>query len=233
MRRCWIQSLLGLPLLGILCPFPIAAFVSPEQVAVLVNRQSPESVELAKYYMERRSIPLTNRVDLDLPTIDTISREVCEQDVLTHVRETIVKKRLPSTIKVLVTIYGMPLRVRAPKLTTQEEEWIADARGWMQSARGLLREQEQSMVKQKGRVSQSPQLSGDSMISSVEVGKALTTSQIRTWKKQLTALLNELYQHIESMTDLEKKKALFASCEKIVRQVFGKVGVKIDSRPQV
>jgi len=229
MRRYWLQLLMGVALMGILFTFPVLAFVLPEQVAVLVNRQSPESVDLAKYYLERRSILLVNRVDLDLPITDTISRDVYEQDVLKPVRDALVKKELTNTIKVLVTIYGMPLRVQAPRLTTQEEEWIADARGWMQSAMGLLREQEQSIVKQKVRLSQSLQLSGEPIISSVEAGKDLTTSQIRTWRKQLTALLNELHQHIESMTNVEKKKTLFASREKIVRHVFRKVRVKIDS----
>jgi len=192
MRRYWLQLLMGVALMGILFTFPVLAFVSPEQVAVLVNRQSPESVDLAKYYLERRSIPLANCVDLDLPTTDTISREVYEQDVLKPVRDALVKKGLTNAIKVLVTIYGMPLRVQAPRLTTQEEEWIADARGWMQSAMGLLREQEQSIMKQKVRLSQSPQLSGEPIISSVETVKDPTTSQIRTWKKQLIALLLSL-----------------------------------------
>ena len=160
MIRLWLQPYIGLALLGIVFPFPVVAFVSPEQVAVLVNSQISESRDLATYYMERRGIPLGNRVDLDLPMTDTINREVYEQAVLQPVTHALKKNGLANRIKVLVTIYGMPLRVQAPRPTAQEEEWIADVRGWSQSAIGLLREQEEHLVKQKTSLSQELSLLG-------------------------------------------------------------------------
>ena len=89
---------------GLVFPFSAWAFVLPDQVAVLVNAQSSDSRNLAKYYMERRSIPLVNRVDLDLPTTETISREVYEQDLRKPLEEAFTQKGLARTIKVLVTV---------------------------------------------------------------------------------------------------------------------------------
>jgi len=228
MIRHWLQSFIGIALMGLLSPFPIWAFVTPDQVVVLANAQNPDHVDLANYYMERRGIPPVNRVDLDLPITDTISREVYEQDVLSPIREAFIQKGMANRIKVLVTIYGMPLRVQAPRPTAVEEEWIVDARGWVRSAMGLLLEQEQSIVKQTVSLSQSPQSSGDSIIPLVENAKDLTTSQIRSWRKQLTALLNELHQEIEGKNEVEVRETLLTSREKTIRRVFGKIGVKAD-----
>jgi len=214
--------------MGIVFPFPVVAFVSPEQVAVLVNSQISESRDLATYYMERRGIPLGNRVDLDLPMTDTISREVYEQAVLQPVTHALKKNGLANRIKVLVTIYGMPLRVQAPRPTAQEEEWIADARGWSQSAIGLLREQEEHLVKQKTSLSQELPLLGATIIPLAETVKDISLSQVQTWRKKLTVFLNTLLEEFEGKAKVEEKDALLAARAKIIRRLFGKVGATTD-----
>ncbi len=206
--------------------------MSPDQVAVLVNAQSSESMSLGTYYMKRRKIPPGNRVDLNLPIRDSISREVYERDVLRPMREVLIQKGLANRIKVLVSIYGMPLRVQAPTLTAEEENWIADARGWRQSALNLLREQEQLIMPQQASVSQAPQLSGESMISLPNAAKDLTTSQINTWKKQRMALLKGRFSEIEHKTEVEVKNTLLASHAKIVQRVFGKFGARVAMKEQ-
>ena len=108
MMRYLLHALFTIALLGLVWPFSAWAFVSPEQVAVLVNSQSSDSRDLAEYYMERRGIPLVNRVDLDLPTTETMSREVYEQKLRKPLAEALTRKGLAKTIKVLVTVYGMP-----------------------------------------------------------------------------------------------------------------------------
>ena len=229
MRRL-LPSFISVVMMGFCFPVLVSAFVSPSQVAVLANDQSSESLELATYYMERRGIPLVNRIVLDLPTTDSISREVYEQDLLKPVQEALRRKGLSETIKVLVTVYGMPLRVHAPKLTTQEEEWIDDARGWVRSAMGLLREQEAKIVKQHISLSLSPQHSGKSIIPLAETNKKMTASQIRLMRKQLIAELKNIRQGIQRKDDVEEKHAQRALLEKMIRRVFGKVGVKVDGQ---
>ncbi len=229
MRRL-LPAFLSVVMMGLCFPIFAAAIVSPSQVAVLANDQSPESLELATYYMKRRGIPLANRIILDLPTTDSISREVYEQDLLKPVREALEQKGLTKTIKVLVTLYGMPLRVQAPKQTTQEEGWIADARGWVESAMSLLREEEQKVLKQQANLISASQPSRDSMIPLAETEKKMTTSQIRQWRKQLTEVLHDIRQGIERHQGVEDKNTQRGSFEKIIRRVFGKVGVKVDSK---
>ncbi len=220
-------SFIIIVMIGLSFPVLVSAMVSPSQVAVLVNEQSSESLDLATYYMERRSIPLANRIVLDLPTADSISREMYEQDLLKPVREALQQKGLTKTIKVLATMYGMPLRVQAPKLTMQEEKWIEDARGWVESAMSLLREEEQKILKQQASLTSVSQSSRDSMTLLAEGEKKMTPSQIRQWRKQLTEVLNEIRQDIEIQTNVVEKNTQINSLEKVIRRVFGKFGVQV------
>ncbi len=213
-------------IIGLLFPFPVLAFVSPDQVAVLANSQSAESLGLADYYMERRSIPLVNRVDLDLPTTDTISRQVYDQNLIQSVREALTQKGLAKTIRVLVTVFGIPLRVQAPRPTAEEEEWIDDARQWKRSAMRLLREQEQQVVNQKASVSLPALPPVESIVPSADAEQSTNMSQIRKWRKQLITLLDDFHREIEGKADVEKKETLLTSREKFIRRMFGKLGMK-------
>lgn len=226
MKHVWFQLWIGTALLVILAPFSAMAFVAPDQVAVLANRQNPESLQLATYYMRRRGIPAANRVDLNLPTTDTISREVYENDVLQPVRQAFMQHELSPRIKVLVTTFGIPLRVAGPKVTSQEKEWIHDAQGWMQAAWDLLQEQEQIAIKQQMNLSPSPQSSHDSIISFQGSAQSLTRSQIHTWRTELQQILQGVRREVERKPEGAGRKTLLASQDKIIRQVFGKFGRK-------
>ncbi len=226
MKHVWFQLWIGTALLVILSPFSGMAFVAPDQVAVLANSQSPESLQLATYYMRRRGIPSANRVDLNLPTTDTISREVYENEVLKPVRQAFMQHELSSRIKVLVTTFGIPLRVAGPKVTSQEKEWIHDAQGWMQAAWDLLQEQEQIAIKQQMNLSPSPQSSHDSIISFQGSAQSLTRSQIHTWRTELQQILQGVRREVERKPEGAGRKTLLVSHDKIIRQVFGKFGRK-------
>jgi len=210
--------------MGIVFPYPVAAFVSPDQVLVLVNSKISESRDLATYYMERRGIPGDNRVDLDLPMTDTISRNAYEQAVLNPITDRLQKNGLANRIKVLVTMYGIPLRVQGPQPTSQEEEWVADARGWRQSAIGLLREQEELLVQQVSSLSQDPPLLDSAIIPPAETGKDISSSQVQAWRQKFTNLLQARVEKIERNASVEEKDALMAAHAKIIHRVFGKVG---------
>ncbi len=222
---------MGLIFFGMLFLPPTMAFVKPSQVVVLVNRKSSESQELATYYMERRKIPSANRIDLDLPLSDSISRQMYEQSVLTPVREGFRQKGLVNQIKVLVTMYGVPLRVQAPKPTVEEDGWIADARGWKQSAMGLLREEEENVRKYQYAATQIPQTTGDRIFPMEKIAKDFSTSQMHIWQKQFITLLNERSQEMARQPEEGKLESWDASQKKIIRRVLGKVGVKAEHQP--
>ena len=105
---------------------PLAAAPTPESVAVLYNSAVPESLKLAESYQRARSIPAANLIGLKLPLSADISREEYETSLLKPLRSEFDQRSwwtrerdssgvtLPviNRIRVLVTVKGVPLRIR-------------------------------------------------------------------------------------------------------------------------
>ncbi len=106
---------------------PVFAELTPEQVVVLANKASADSLAVAKHYLSRRGIPQANLITLSTPTDDTISREAYVAQIVRPLREALIKQGLAAKVRVLVTTYGVPLRVEAPTASSQEAKWMADA----------------------------------------------------------------------------------------------------------
>ena len=96
--------------------------LTPEQVVVVANKTAWHSVDLAKYYMKVRNIPADNLIQLKATSDETCSREDYDKTVAFPVRA-FLEKNDPAgnRFHCLVTMYGVPLRVLAPKLTSDEE----------------------------------------------------------------------------------------------------------------
>ncbi|MDB4470835.1 TIGR03790 family protein [Deltaproteobacteria bacterium] len=93
--------------------------LSHSEVLVVANRFVPESVDLARYYLEKRGIPKENLLKINTTEKESCSREVYDQEIAEPIRKTIVKNK---KIQAIVTIYGVPLKVGSPKLNT-DEKW--------------------------------------------------------------------------------------------------------------
>ncbi len=112
-------------LMAVLPPW-VRAAPEPESVAILYNLKSPESRRLAQFYREARGIPAANLIALDMPLSQDISREEYEKSIATPLREEFetrgwwkrskdregVTLPVSNRIRVLVTIRGVPLRIR-------------------------------------------------------------------------------------------------------------------------
>lgn len=83
----------------------------PENVLVLVNRQSSISRRIGAYYVRKRGIPLANLCTINVTTGEDISREIFERDIATPVVDFLRKGILQEKILYVVTTLGMPLRV--------------------------------------------------------------------------------------------------------------------------
>jgi uncharacterized protein (TIGR03790 family) len=103
------------------------AGLSPDQVAVLANKNSPEGLMVARHYAEKRGIPPAHLIELDLQTDEGISRGNYEAHVAEPLREALNTRNLASTVRVLVTTYGVPLTVFAKVPSADEERWLKDA----------------------------------------------------------------------------------------------------------
>lgn len=89
--------------------------LEPEEVAVVANRFVEGSVDLARYYMEKRGIPKENLIRIRTTDKEFCSREMYEEEIAAPVREFLSKRRDGATIRALVTMQGVPLRVNPPE----------------------------------------------------------------------------------------------------------------------
>lgn len=92
-----------------------AAALTPEQVAVVANSRSKESVELAKLYCSLREIPEEHIIEIDVPLRPTISRAGYESDILNPVRQALVERQLHQNIRCIALIWGVPVKVDPPQ----------------------------------------------------------------------------------------------------------------------
>ncbi len=89
--------------------------IKPDQVLIVANGNVSESLRLARLYASGRDIPGRNIIALSCPSRDLISREQYVNAIATPVRTFIQQQRLAEKIRVIVTVYGMPLKVSAAR----------------------------------------------------------------------------------------------------------------------
>jgi uncharacterized protein (TIGR03790 family) len=87
--------------------------IQPNQVLIIGNSEVPESKELAKFYADARQIPSRNILLLPLPNREEIKRDQYDRMLAGPVREFLTKQKLEDKIKIIVTMYGVPLKVGA------------------------------------------------------------------------------------------------------------------------
>ena len=114
------------------------AELMPHQVMIVANANSRESLIVAEQYATRRGVPAEQIAKLDLSLDDTMSREDYERRLVMPLRQVLQDHRIQQTTRVLVTVYGVPLRVAPPKLTAEEQRWQHDASDRLGTAKSKL-----------------------------------------------------------------------------------------------
>jgi uncharacterized protein (TIGR03790 family) len=105
---------------------------------IVANANSRDSLKVATQYATRRGIPLQQIAQLDLPLDETVSREDYERRLVRPLRQMLQDHRIQQSIRVLVTVFGVPLRVAPPNLTAEEQRWQRDANDRLGAARSKL-----------------------------------------------------------------------------------------------
>jgi uncharacterized protein (TIGR03790 family) len=117
-------------------PGPAAA-LGPQDIVILYNKNLPNSKSVADYYCQRRGVPTGNLVPLDLPDVDEISRADYESRILAPVRAAL-KDRRPRP-RVLLTVYGIPLRVGEQPLSDADKANLDKLKPELESAEAEVR----------------------------------------------------------------------------------------------
>jgi uncharacterized protein (TIGR03790 family) len=113
--------LCGFFLSALLTP-AVMAEIKPSQVLIIANSKVPESIQLANLYAQGRQIPSRNIIALPLPTKEEITRDQYNTLLACPVREFLTRMKLENKIKVLVTMYGVPLKIGAAVPTALERQ---------------------------------------------------------------------------------------------------------------
>lgn len=88
--------------------------LAPEDLLIIYNLNQPESQTVARYYAEKRRVPLANLVGVNAPTTENISRDDYELVLAEPLRQQVRKFQGEGRRPALLLIYGMPLRVDDP-----------------------------------------------------------------------------------------------------------------------
>jgi len=83
----------------------------PENVLLVVNKSSPESLAIGKYYAERRTISSGNICFIKTPPEEKISRQVYDFDVEKPVAKCLKSRKLVEQVTYIVTTLGVPLGI--------------------------------------------------------------------------------------------------------------------------
>lgn len=161
------------------------AALEPQHIVILANATNPDSQALARHYATQRQIPPDHIISLAVPFRDRISRQEYEDLVVTPLRRTLEERHLASSIRTLVTTYGIPLRVDAPPLSEEDRRLLADAQSRVKASRARLEHLHSELVKMASLPS--PPLPPPTGHVVLEAAKAaLLFSQIdNTWRTAL------------------------------------------------
>lgn len=119
--------------------------LEPSEIILLVNRNMPESAQVAEHYRNKRGVPSENVIVLDLPKTEDISRKDYNLEIVAPLRSQLKDRK--DKIKALLCIYGVPLRVGGDEPTAQEKAELATLQTSLKKAQDQVKELE-ARVKQ-------------------------------------------------------------------------------------
>ena len=96
-----------------------ARALEPDEVLVVANANSPESLALAKQYAAVRGIPPTNVMAVKTTTAYQVSRTDYDTQIAQPIRQVLAERKLAMKIHAVCLLWGVPVRVAAPAVRTR------------------------------------------------------------------------------------------------------------------
>jgi uncharacterized protein (TIGR03790 family) len=121
-----------------------ASELGPENVFLLVNKNVPESWEVAEHYCAARRVLRDHLLYLDLPDREEISRPEYESRLRIPLRIALRERR--EQARVLLSVYGVPLRVGPRHLSKAEETELAELKTEIEKTKESGRDIEQKIA---------------------------------------------------------------------------------------
>ena len=99
--------------------------LTPGEVAVVANQNDAQSVSLARYYMKKRHIQKMNLLVLRAPDREVCTRQEYDKDIAAPVRRFLQNTDPSRHIRCLVTVYGVPLKIKTTPLSESEKKELS------------------------------------------------------------------------------------------------------------
>ena len=101
-----------------------ALALEPNEILIIANSDIASSVELAKYYCSKRSVPAENILTLPLGAtlVDNISRQDYEDRLVAPIHVKLSSREFAGKIRCLLTTYGVPFRVQGRGIVEGSEK---------------------------------------------------------------------------------------------------------------
>ncbi|HBR49276.1 MAG TPA: hypothetical protein DEA71_04250 [Nitrospira sp.] len=178
-------------LLMTVVPLSLAqADLRPQHVAVLANATNPDSLAVARHYAAQRNIPSEHIIPLTLPFRDTLTRLEYEELVVMPLRRALEVQALHASVRVIVTTYGIPLRVDAPQLSEEEHRRLAEAQQLVKNSRTKLehlKRQFEQLVPESSRLQAASPFPAQDILEAARTA-ALVSRVDRSWRTALDHL---------------------------------------------
>lgn len=102
--------------------------LQPEELLLIANRNSSASLELARYYQQKRKVPTANLFQVALPQTEGLSRKQYQQQLVAPLRQFLRQRKAEPPIRCLLLFYAIPLRVAPPELSRKDLRQLEDFR---------------------------------------------------------------------------------------------------------
>jgi len=198
----WFFSLSFVCLFLFAHPFPALAELKADQLAVLANRNSTDSLTVAQHYISVRGVPQTHLIELDLPLEETISREEYEKAVVHPIRRILAERQLTTQIRALITTYGIPLRVAPPQQSAQQRQWLLDAQERQQQAKRRL----QGLEEQLKRIAPADHPTTATAPSSTPAAPQSSSQSSESLTQPVVTALREAASRLQRAQDAQQAK---------------------------
>ncbi|MBN1764639.1 MAG: TIGR03790 family protein [Sedimentisphaerales bacterium] len=99
------------------------AGLAPDEIALVVNSTSPDSMDVAQYYCQKRAVPADHIISVPMSDRESINRKDYIEKIAPAIRERLGQPDLKDKIKCLITVSGVPLRINSYVPQGQMKEW--------------------------------------------------------------------------------------------------------------
>jgi len=112
--------------------------LTPDEIALIANKNDPASLELAEFYANARLIPKDRILALDLTPGEEVTFDEYETKIVPAIRDSLRERGLQNKVRCLVTFYGTPLRIRGKTTTPAEREEVKQLKDELAEVRKRL-----------------------------------------------------------------------------------------------